>query len=109
MTAHQSITAPVFPADTLARMAALYPLQAGLLHHNLPDHPLLAIEALAQLSESLPASEVEYNPGDVPIGILSLTAFAAFNYVQYQGWSVFSDSADAQPARSANAARTYHK
>jgi hypothetical protein len=69
MTAHQSITAPVFPADTLARMAALYPLQAGLLHHNLPDHPLLAIEALAQLSESLPASEVEYNPGDVPIGI----------------------------------------
>ena len=33
--------------------------------------------------------------------ILSLTAFAAFNYVQYQGWSVFSDSADAQPARSA--------
>jgi len=41
--------------------------------------------------------------------ILSLSSFAAFNYVQYQGWSVFSDSADAQPARSANAARTYHK
>ena len=41
--------------------------------------------------------------------ILGLTAFTAFNYAQYQGWSVFSDSADAQPVRSANAARTYHK
>ena len=69
MTAHQSITQPVFPAETLERMAALYPLQAGLLHHHLPDHPLLSLEALAQLGESLPASEVEYNPGNVPIGI----------------------------------------
>ena len=41
--------------------------------------------------------------------ILSLAAFALFNYGQYLGWSLFSDSADAQPARSANAARTYHK
>ena len=41
--------------------------------------------------------------------ILGLAAFTTFNYVQYQGWSLFSDSADAQPARSANAARTYHK
>ncbi|MDO9370214.1 MAG: transcriptional regulator [Sphingopyxis sp.] len=70
MTAPQPIAAPVFPADTLARMAALYPQQAGLLHHHLPDHPLLSIEALAQLGESLPTSEVEYNPGSVPIGIL---------------------------------------
>jgi hypothetical protein len=64
------MTAPVFSADTLDRMAALYPQRAGLLHHHLPDHPLLSIEALAQLGESLPASEVEYNPGNVPIGIL---------------------------------------
>ncbi|MBI5107164.1 MAG: hypothetical protein HZA62_00310 [Rhodocyclales bacterium] len=41
--------------------------------------------------------------------ILGLAAFTAFNYAQYQGWSVFSDSADAQPMRSSNAARTYHK
>ena len=70
MIAHQSITRPVFPAETLARMATLYPLQAGLLHHDLPVHPLLSLEALAQLGERLPASEVEYNPGNVPIGIL---------------------------------------
>ncbi|MEI4508976.1 cupin-like domain-containing protein [Sphingopyxis sp. CCNWLW253] len=69
MTALQPITRPVFPAETLERMTALYPLQAGLLHHHLPDHPLLTLEALAQLGESLPASEVEYNPGNVPIGI----------------------------------------
>lgn len=41
--------------------------------------------------------------------ILSLAAFALFNYGQYLGWSMFSESADAQPVRSANAARTFHK
>ena len=41
--------------------------------------------------------------------ILSVAAFALFNYGQYQGWSMFSDTADAQPVRSANAARAYHK
>jgi hypothetical protein len=41
--------------------------------------------------------------------ILGLAAFSAFNYAQYQGWSVFSDSANAQPARSGSMARTYHK
>ncbi len=70
MTAPRTLPHPVFPADTLARMAALYPAQAGLLSHHLPDHPLLSIEALAQLGEGLPPSDVEYNPGDVPIGIL---------------------------------------
>ena len=69
MTPHHAFATPVFPAETLDRMAALYPLRAGLLHHDLPDHPLLSLEALAKLGESLPASAVEYNPGDVPIGI----------------------------------------
>ena len=41
--------------------------------------------------------------------ILSVAAFGLFNYGQYLGWSLFSESADAQPMRSANAARTYHK
>lgn len=41
--------------------------------------------------------------------ILSLAAFALFNYGQYLGWSLFSESADAQPVRSSNAARTFHK
>ncbi len=41
--------------------------------------------------------------------ILSLAAFTLFNYGQYQGWSLFSDDAQAQPVRSANAARAFHK
>lgn len=69
MTVHQPITRPVFPADALERMAELYPLQAGLLHHQLPDHELLSLDALARLADGLPAGQVEYNPGDVPIGI----------------------------------------
>ena len=41
--------------------------------------------------------------------ILSLAAFMLFNYGQYLGWSMFSESADAQPLRSASAARAFHK
>jgi len=41
--------------------------------------------------------------------IMSIAAFALFNYGQYLGWSMFSESADAQPLRSSNAARTFHK
>lgn len=42
--------------------------------------------------------------------ILSLCAFALFNYAQYQGWNAFADSADAQPMRSSGgSSRTYHK
>lgn len=41
--------------------------------------------------------------------IMSIAAFALFNYGQYLGWSMFSDDAQAQPVRSANAARAFHK
>ena len=41
--------------------------------------------------------------------ILSIAAFAVFNYGQYLGWSLFSETADAQPLRSGSMARTYHK
>jgi len=41
--------------------------------------------------------------------ILGLAALVLFNYGQYQGWSMFSESAEAQPVRSANAARALHK
>lgn len=70
MTAHQPLALPVFPDDALTALDALYPLEAGALRHRLPDHPLLALESLAQLGERLPASQVEYNPGALPVGIL---------------------------------------
>lgn len=63
------MTAPIFPSETLARMDQLYPQRAGLLTHRLGDHPLLSLEALARLGEGLPPAQVEYNPGDLPIGI----------------------------------------
>ncbi len=69
MTAHRPIDRPVFPAETLDALEALYPREPGLLHHRLPDHPLLSLGALARLGEALPTEQVEYNPGDVPIGI----------------------------------------
>lgn len=69
MTTQPTLAQPVFPPETLAAMAELYPLRAGLLHHRLPDHPLLSLDALAALGERLPAGQVEYNPGDLPVGI----------------------------------------
>src|SRR5690606_3679861 len=60
---------PVFPAEALQAMERLYPLEAGLLRHRLPDHPLLSLAALADLGKRLPAAQVEYNPGDLPVGI----------------------------------------
>src|SRR3546814_6401616 len=69
MTAHHAISVPVFSAETLDAMDRIYPLAAGLLHHRLPDHPLLSLAALAGLGERLPPAQGEYNPGDLPVGI----------------------------------------
>jgi quercetin dioxygenase-like cupin family protein len=61
--------APFFPPETRIAFAALYPAMAGKLGHALTDHPLLTLDALAALAEALPADSVEWNPGDLPIGI----------------------------------------
>jgi hypothetical protein len=36
------------------------------VHHSLSEHPLLKLDRLAQLADSLPDSQVEHNVGDVP-------------------------------------------
>jgi len=64
-----AITAPVFGGPARARFAAHYPEKAHILAHNLTSHPLLELEALAQLAERLPIAAVEYNRGDLPIGV----------------------------------------
>lgn len=69
MTAHQPISRPTFPPESLTRLSELYPDTAGRFYHHLPVHPLLSLEALAQLGETLPAAQVEFNPGDLPVGI----------------------------------------
>ena len=64
-----AITEAVFPALSRANFAASYPEGPHKLRHNLSAHPLLELDALAELGEALPARSVEYNRGDVPIGV----------------------------------------
>lgn len=62
-------TAAVFPPEAQARFAALYPNVPGKLSHGLTSHPLLTLDALADLAAALPDGSIEYNPGKLPIGI----------------------------------------
>lgn len=60
---------PVFPPDSLALFERAYPGAPQKLTHRLLGHPLLSLDALADLAARLPAGEIEYNPGKLPIGI----------------------------------------
>lgn len=66
---NDALPATVFDAPARAKFARHYPEQPHILAHGLTSHPLLEIEALAQLAEGLPTSSVEYNRGDLPIGV----------------------------------------
>lgn len=59
----------IFPSNSRAAFAANYPEVPHVLAHDLRDHPLFELEALAQLAESLPDASIEYNRGDLPIGV----------------------------------------
>ena len=60
---------PVFPMHARANFAASYPEGPHRLEHALGRHPLLELEALAQMAEALPARSIEYNRGDLPLGV----------------------------------------
>ncbi len=60
---------PIFDAEARETFAKHYPEGPHSLRHALDTHPLLELDALAQLAENLPASSVEYNRGDLPIGV----------------------------------------
>lgn len=59
----------IFNEDVRAEFARNYPETPHRLQHNLRDHPLLTLEALAMLGESLPVASIEYNKGDLPTGV----------------------------------------
>ncbi|HEX8585342.1 MAG TPA: cupin-like domain-containing protein [Allosphingosinicella sp.] len=59
----------MFEANALAALRSVYPEDIGLLRHEACGHPLLTLEALVGLAQRLPARNVEYYRGDVPIGI----------------------------------------
>tara|TARA_B100000678_G_scaffold165590_1_gene138287 strand:+ start:2409 stop:3296 length:888 start_codon:yes stop_codon:yes gene_type:complete len=60
---------PVFSDDARGAFAAAYPETPLAISHGLKDHPLLSLDALAQLAGRIPESSIEYNRGDLPIGI----------------------------------------
>lgn len=59
----------IFQSAARRIFADNYPETLHRLSHQLLNDPLLSIEALADLGEGLPVSSVEYNKGDLPIGI----------------------------------------
>lgn len=59
----------IFPPTARADFAASYPEGPHKLSHDLERHPLLELELLAQLGEHLPPTSVEFNRGDLPVGI----------------------------------------
>ena len=59
----------VFDAEALDDFSAAYPEQPRALRHGLHQHHLLTLDALAELSGKLAPSAIEYNRGDLPVGI----------------------------------------
>ena len=59
----------VFDAEARSAFASHYPEVPHNLRHGLDAHPLLELDALADLAEQLPEDSVEYNRGDLPIGV----------------------------------------
>lgn len=56
---------------TAARLqfAAAYPEVPHVLRHKIAHHKLLTLDALATLAGDLPENSIEYNSGDLPIGV----------------------------------------
>ena len=59
----------VFEAEARAAFAAAYPEVPHRLRHELRGHPLLTLDALADLAEALPEQSREYNRADLPVGL----------------------------------------
>jgi mannose-6-phosphate isomerase-like protein (cupin superfamily) len=59
----------VFTRAARQDFAVCYPEVPYILPHRLGRHPLLELDALAELAELLPSTSIEYNKADLPIGI----------------------------------------
>nr|WP_298926541.1 cupin domain-containing protein [uncultured Erythrobacter sp.] len=66
---HSSASLGMFDDTARARFKSNYPETPHIVRHALNQHPLLEIEALAELAERLDQTSVEYNRGDLPIGV----------------------------------------
>lgn len=66
---HATATLEVFDKSARKTFSQHYPEGPHTLRHNLGMHPLLELDALAQMAEQLPSTSIEYNRGDLPIGV----------------------------------------
>jgi hypothetical protein len=58
-----------FPQSSLETLRGSYPEQPMLLDHQLTGHKLLELESLAALAQRIRPVDVEYNRGDLPVGV----------------------------------------
>lgn len=61
--------ARAFSDSARVTFGAAYPDRPVKLTHGLASHPLLDLDALADLAERMPAQSVEYNLGQLPLGV----------------------------------------
>ena len=61
--------ASVFPQETVAAFARSYPETPHSLAHRLEHDERLTLDALATLAGQLPEASIEYNRGNVPVGV----------------------------------------
>lgn len=59
----------VFGPAARDHFARNYPETPHILDHQMTQHTALTLDALADLAGELPASSIEYNSGDLPIGV----------------------------------------
>ncbi|MEO1168197.1 MAG: cupin-like domain-containing protein [Pseudomonadota bacterium] len=62
-------TDAIFTDGARTTLRAAYPEEPVLLDHRLSEHPLLSNAALADLARTMRPEDVEYNRGDLPVGI----------------------------------------
>lgn len=58
----------IFSTEAQNRFKQVYLNSAAMLRHGLAEHPLLALETLADFVAAQAEEDVEYNSGDLPIG-----------------------------------------
>jgi hypothetical protein len=59
----------IFTQSDRDAFASFYPERPGKLSHSLLENPLLTLESLVDLAGRLDPKDVEYNAGDLPIGV----------------------------------------
>ena len=58
-----------FADDAIGDLMAAYPEAPVKLAHGLAGHPMFELDALARLGERMRPVDVEYNRGDLPVGV----------------------------------------